>query len=565
MSTFSATPRCRIDIFPYEGGKYLSISGDSGTILSCNVHKNIRSSDPGTFQISLAPGGPNGPNAFPAWQEIITPMSFVAISMQRYSHTQTVMVGVVTNIQESIDWTDRGVRRTVTISGEDFQYFFTVASYYALSFLGTVGGAALGAYGFPSIQGAGLLGGTPDLVGTNWYNLIMAGAKGIMAQTQLPVGIAGNIQVTKTFPELMGSWFEPFQDSSVDVPLGDYFLLSEGNWYTKFAKIFPFPWYEFFITTAPPGTYTGAGTPLNAQFPIQIPGYGAVSPYVIARTNPLPWATVDNSVNSVISLNNKAWTQLKYYEIEGGYINSTIAFTESEVKNFFILNPTWLQMMFGSANGQIPPFLFSYSGWADRGSIHRFGYRPDIAEIHWLCDPTGDQGVRQTALNNGSSSFRNMVNNLALRQASYYEPIYQMGKGATSMELRPDIMPGCKFRYQPFKIGELWEFYITGISHQYIFGGESKTTLTLERGLPLTVYEDPVTLLYLHMGQVTRTDGQYKLPSSNPPATINGAALQSSYNLTNEINGLVPVNMMTASTSAFLAGFSENFVTPQAK
>lgn len=76
--TLNAAPLCFVNVFPFEGGKY-SVVGDQ--LLECTYEKNIYSND-GTFEIVLAPGGPNT-NRGATWAEILTPMSLVLIGMSR--------------------------------------------------------------------------------------------------------------------------------------------------------------------------------------------------------------------------------------------------------------------------------------------------------------------------------------------------------------------------------------------------------------------------------------------------------------------------------------------------
>ena len=53
MTTY-AIPRCAVEIYPFEGGKYVL---DGSSLIECIVEKRI--GDPvGTANILLAPGGP---------------------------------------------------------------------------------------------------------------------------------------------------------------------------------------------------------------------------------------------------------------------------------------------------------------------------------------------------------------------------------------------------------------------------------------------------------------------------------------------------------------------------
>jgi hypothetical protein len=89
-----------------------------------------------------------------------------------------------------------------------------------------------------------------------------------------------------------------------------------------------------------------------------------------------------------------------------------------------------------------------------------------------------------------------------------------MAVGSVVMPLRPDIMPGCKFEYAPFRGGELWTFYIEAAEHDYNFGGDSTTTLFLSRGLPSSVYADMSQkgIFYgVLTGTAERFEGEYAL------------------------------------------------------
>ena len=52
----------------------------------------------------------------------------------------------------------------------------------------------------------------------------------------------------------------------------------------------------------------------------------------------------------------------------------------------------------------------------------------------------------------------------------------------------PDVIPGFRFRCFPFKNTEEYEFYIEGVTHNYVFGGPSFTVVELSRGLRTTDY-----------------------------------------------------------------------------
>ena len=529
--------------------------GNEAGILSCQVSKNIRNTEPGTFNLMLAPGGPGGPNYGPSWTEIVTPMSLVIISMQRYDAFETVMIGIVTSPVEVQRWRSaRGVQRVITISGQDFQYFFSAMNYYTLSMLGATRGAIFGDIGLPAIMGSALLGNQPpNVVGAAWYNTIMAapgagdGTGGILGQTFF------NYQGSKIlFYDLMSTWFEAY-DAAIEIPIGDYFMVSQGSWITKFLAIFPFPWYEFFIQTVPVGFYGTNGTPANS--PLTTTGFPPSSPQLVARVNPLPW-TNNYSPSSGFTMDTSRWEGLESYTLNtSGFIESDVQFNINEVRNFYVINPKWLTQLFGVSNASSAPFIFMFSAWLDTASINRYGYRPQITETHWFSDIKGQGAVvnSQNPIN-----FQQLVAQLGLRITSYFEPTPLMASGTVQMELRPDIFAGNRFTYKPFKNGIDWMFYITGVTHYYEFGGESTTTLTLSRGLPKALYDGsgytvsngltPASLADIHTGNATKRDGEY-LKGIAYPGQI----------------PLRPINMATPGVAGFLAGLPGIFSQAQKK
>jgi hypothetical protein len=111
MVSLVATPACYVDIYPFEGGAY-TLSGDNANLLSLTTSKNIRTGQ-GTFNMTLAPGGPYGPNARPGWLEILTPMSLVVIGHARAGRAAVTMIGVVKTINTTEAWVPgQGVRRS---------------------------------------------------------------------------------------------------------------------------------------------------------------------------------------------------------------------------------------------------------------------------------------------------------------------------------------------------------------------------------------------------------------------------------------------------------------------
>lgn len=540
MNAFTA-PQIFISIYPFEGGNYL-INGNNGYLLRAQINKNIRGQI-GTFELDLAPGGPNGPNARPTWTEILTPLSLVIIGLARGNYRQIVMVGNVQSCQESQIWkTGKGVERSISVQGTDFQQFFAQPSYYTTSFLAGVASGVLGGeIGLRALLSDSILSGPPNQFGSAWYTKIMAGPQSIMN------ALSFNYKGSRVkFYDIVSQYWEAY-DSEVQVPMADYFMLSNGSWLQKFMTVFPFPWYEFFVTTAPYNYYdsnipppsssiaSGGTIQVPASIGFDLPGFSAVAPQIVARVNPLPWTqpteAVSNGTNMPpLNMDQNRWNALPTFttnEING--IEHSLMFSANEVRNFYVINPIWLTQELGNSNGSNSPFMYTFAAFVDVASIHRYGYAPNIMETEWFSDPDGAQARALVSSGVPPDQFEQLVAQLALRQSSYYEPTPLMAKGAITMRLRPDILIGTRFIYSPFKNIEPWEFYVEGVSHNFVFGEQSTTTLTLARGLPSSVYSNAPLLQAIHTGNAERINGIYT------QGNVSGLG-----------TGLTPVNYQTA-------------------
>lgn len=542
MPNLVATPACWVDIYPFEGGVY-TISGDNALLRALVVDKNIRGGQ-GTFSMTLLPGGPFGLNARPAWIDILTPMSLVVIGMQRAGRAQIVMVGVVRTVGQSEVWVPgQGVQRALQVNGADFAYFFSLQNYYTQSLLNVSLGSPLGVTGALTAIDNGLVTGTPDVVGKAWYEKIMAGPQSLMAA--LTFAYRGGRQ---TFFSLVGTWFEKYTQADIDIPLGDNFMTADGTWSQKFNELFPFPWYEFFVTTAPIGAYPASQTTGFPLTMLSMPTAVPAAPQLVARVNPLPRLTnTGSTATPAFAMDFSLWDALPQYTLDTpGALQNSLQFDDSELRNFYVINPMWLSNQFGVTNDMQTPFTFLFASWVDTASIHRYGYRPEISELHWFSDSNGLAAQKNAANGVGISGFETMVADLALKKISYHEPTVLMARASVSTNLRPDILPGNRFLFAPFKDGQVWEFYIEGVTHNWVFGGNSTTTLTLSRGLPQSVYADDALMVAMHTGNAQRLNGQYVV--GLPPGL--GASLQ-------------PVNYNNM--AAVTGGIAAIFAAPQAR
>lgn len=511
--TLVAAPQCFVNIFPFEGGKYSLVGGQ---VLECTYTKDIYSND-GTFEIVLSPGGPNT-NYGPTWAEILTPMSLVLIGMTRGVGTaEIVCIGVIRRVKERQKWkTDHGTQRVTVVRGSDFSYFFKNFSYTSLYFLGAYGSTVnQGGLGLPQILLGKYLLSTPDQFGKALYNNVMAGASGIMADTY--VNYNGQ---TVSFPKAMGTVFAPYSPG-IEILSGYLVTAEAGPWENKFREaVFPFPWYESFVNTAPASLYsgyTGASSGFAFQMP-QMPAGVSASPNFVCRPNPLPTVTVTGSGSNFApsGIDASAWEALPVFETEYNVpLESEVEFSDGETTNFDWITPTWASSAIGGGNADTASFTMLYPGAVDVASIHRYGFKPNMMPSAWFYDPQGIASVQRSQ--NGGSARAQVLNlqvSLLGRLFSYYSPIPLMARGSVSHWLRPDIQPGCRYRFAPFKHAETYDFYILGVEHRFVFGGKSSTTLTLDRGLPTTVYEDTSSdglLFNIHIGNAMRKEGQYQI------------------------------------------------------
>jgi hypothetical protein len=520
-----AIPQCFVDIYPYEGGPY-SFTG--GQVLRCQTSKNIKATSPGEFAIQLAPESLSNNLS---WGQVLTPLSTVIIGMSRAGKSSIVMIGVITKVEENQTWQQgNATLRTITIRGNDTGYFFNLNDYYTLFFLASIN--------VNNDQGIGALAlgnftGDPGKVAAHWYNQIMVGTKalpGVFLNMGLPYkngnpqnnAASANILLSSLF----GTLFETYDAT---IPLADYFLGVNGAWQDKFRLILPFPFYEFFVTTTANNAYALAsgGTPLS------VTGLGAgitATPEIIGRINPVP--SLVTSVTGGLpqtspvmfdSIDTSAWNALPSFDVgDLNFIKSSISFSEESVSNFFNINFPYFGGLNGANNTNLNIPIYNYQSAADRASINRYGYRPLDLSIQWFSDPNGDAAKAATQAGDGGGAGNSQLYaKLIGRAAGYYEAAPLMANADVQLPLRPDIQIGTKFSYTPYRSGELWDFYIEGVMHDYAFGAGTSTQLTLTRGLPHSVYEDSGAggkLFAIHTGNAQRVGGEYVVGLPNGSA-----------------------------------------------
>lgn len=539
---------CSVEIYPFEGGIFAGspIVVDPGQVRAVTVYEPLREGESARFRIVLAPGGPGGTEGFPTWSQVITPASLAVIGMARGSNGRITMVGPVVSATETQQW-DTGedsasATRVQVIEGENFGWYFNRFNWAGMTFLGAFG-LALGAIlpvasaGLPMLVAQGALNqGKPGDVARAWYNFMLASG-GVMGQARVPYRNNTTIPVSGALTAL----FENYDD--LYVPVATYFTAHEGSWTAKFMEMLPFPYYEFFVATAPSGVYDVTITDANAAtsnpnpgtVPVEtgtnvngtavfsdvsvkatrlskgftmdsMPWLARAFPTVVGRVNPTPnmdmAATSPGQSPTIGSIDVSRWNKLPRFDLQDlNFISSTVRFAADQVCNLYQLNPTFYRPLWDN-NANQTPFTYYWFGAGDPASIHRYGYHPEggLRSFFWLADPNGiaaQQGrdISQT------------VATLTAKVFSWFEPEPLMARAEIAMPFRPDILPGCVFTYRPFKGQDDWDFYIESATHSYVFGGPSTTTLVLSRGLPSAVYADSSdggVLANIHVGNAMR-------------------------------------------------------------
>ena len=491
--TSSAAPYYRAQVFPYEGGTW-TITPTTMGVVSVQTSKSI-STAAGDFAITLVATGPQGQNTRPLWSDIITPMSMCVIEMGRGRRQGVVMIGVVVGVAETTAWTPQGPQRQIVVSGKDFGYIFAQYAYYNLTYLLGLPQAALGELGAAQALAAPnshIAGGTPAQLGQAWYEMMTS-----LVMSKLQMNYNGQMI---PFSSFVATQFEEYP-STVTIPMGSNFLADEADWYTKFNTFFQMPWYEFFVTTAPVNHFDTSG---NSQ---QFNGWHApaANVNVVARVNPLPKLT------SATALDMTAWSALPLVKMDPG-VNAYadgLSWSAEGARNLYAVYPQSIAKTIGVDNSNINPFAMSTDLWVDPASIGRYGFRPEIVSTYWFWDGEGVHAQQMASAGQSLGEFQTLMTALTLQVASYYEPLPLMASGTVSMPLRPDVVIGSRFQFTPTKATEPWMFYVVGVAHDIGLGRPAVTTLSLVRGLPLSVYQNQALLTAIHAGNAQRQGGTF--------------------------------------------------------
>lgn len=530
------SPQIAVDVYPWEGGSFSLIGGQ---VLSATISKGLRNS--GIASIILAPGGPAG-QGWPSWSQVITLQSLVVIAQSRGPNAYVDFVGVVVRTSEEQSW-EAGARvtRVIRVEAVDWMQWFVAFNWTALSYLGAVNGAAYEAAaglpagsGPPSIYFAGQNSSNPSTIAANWLKL-MGDDLGVLAKTRLQYG-----STSVLWPAATTSWFETYPYNAI-FPASQFYVSEAGSWWSKFTTILEWPFYEIIIGTAPQGLWNGLAVSgaISASgqsfYSATMPGAVPAQAQIVGRLNPQPDLNLAGAVQSssgisvstaqvFSSANLDRWYALPTFTPDEGsasFISSETSNAISEYANFIMLNPVNSRVPLGLNMSGVQ--IFSFSGAADIAGIHRYGLIDRTWDSMWFADP--GQVVMQGPPQTTQTNLETLMNSLTARLATYFMPTPLMESAGVTLPLRPDIFPGCRWTYSPFRGDEPWDFYISAVSHRYVFGGPSTTTLGLERGLPMSVYGNSSNMMQLLLGRAQRKDGGFVFgspPNGDPGLQIFG-------------------------------------------
>jgi hypothetical protein len=538
----SATPQFFAQIHPRDGGSFILTSGNPG-IIQVEIRISVQQSQDHSFSIDFTPGGPIGPDDASNWSYIIPPFSLVILYAQRGQSQRVIMIGLTSIVQEAQIWTPRGVTRGVRISGFDFSLYFKAFSYYELTYLGLLQAVekTLGAAGYIFQNFGGISGGyTPSQFAYIWLAYVMLGVGNPANLKSLGLpnvkAVLQNTFVTYNknplfIKDFIGLWIEPYTEGPSTIPILSNFFNSEGSWFDKFYSILPWPFYEVFVITGTANMFSQMSTinsaTINQQLtqpgtietgyaqiptkPISIPGFDDTFPIFVGRVNPLPWTEIHANAQGVqtsLEWHSKRWNNLPLFDFTGyGFLDSRVVTSTEDIRNFYaIISSDTYQPK--SRTGAVQPTAYALEQWGglwDRNSIANYGFLPQIESVMWF-----------TLLNDGNFNSQGFPLDgtrmlpMQSKLASYYEPSPNMLHGDVTINFWPEVYPGTRFQYFPYKShnsNDIFMFYIEGVQHNFVFGGRSTTTLNLTRGVRANNYADDNLMNLLHTGAVTRKDG----------------------------------------------------------
>ncbi len=560
----TAAPSVSILIQPYEQDTTVNLTSSNYPGLEVDVQKVL--GQPSTFSVILPPNSPdpnnkiglnpvganisntgnlNPPGNLQDLASLITPMSTVTIQMTRGSYTYLVFFGMVLSIKETENRGPDRVMRLIEISGVDMQYFLTNYAYFTLTWLGTANNVFENMGNIPGVilSQAGLSYGAPQAIASAFLQNVISP---YLVNLTLPVN-----NQRYSFGQLLEARFGTFSSGTVNIlfPFIPSFYNAEGAWWDKFTTFFPFPYYEMFFQTFDETDVTdpnegNTGIPVLTYPEIESTtftmGTRTFKNIFVSRELPFPrLQPVGAMPPYTYTLFMDNWNNLGEYRFQNGptpFFESSMEFSAENARTFYMIDPSNIDLQFGGKNNSLSMFLLSQTAaMIDPINYSKYGYIPELSLIQWFFSKsTSTGGNSQTTLEQFGAV-------LLLTLGSYYVPLPLSARGMITLPLSPTILQGNKFTCQPFKNGGEWTFYIDSVNHHFEFGGRSRTTLQVSRGLPKEVYANTNGILAaLLQGLVERSNNEYTLISNPVVAGQTGLTFATPSNVNNVFLNFLP-------------------------
>jgi hypothetical protein len=232
------------------------------------------------------------------------------------------------------------------------------------------------------------------------------------------------------------------------------------------------PFHELFVTTRSPNDPpTTLGLSKLAKNPR---GVRDASTTVTFRAAPFPHVTPDG--RGILS----EWQGLPLTKLEGNLerVNSFGGgYSTDSVRNFFMCYPG-----FDFLNEQA---LFTSGGAvSNKSSIQRFGYSPLKMQTRLILNPEGTS----------TKTIEEFSQQLTYRLAGQWNNAHLWHSGQATTMFAPQIHAGTRVRASsPWHGGVPHEWYCSARTLNWSPEALGSSVLTLERGLPVTMYENPNT------------------------------------------------------------------------
>lgn len=526
-------PQVEVIIYCNEG-PVIKFDGNSSDLLSVSTSKSLRS-PVGTFELRLAPSGPlstadsqstttsvlNLPQAYPDYTSVISQNSLVIIRMKRIDRESstydpqdvfqpaTVMVGVVTHTDSLLSYEDKDVKHIITVSGTDFSYYLTRESYYTFSSLPILQSQALAITSTANL--------TPKAAGEQWLNDVIFGEHGFLSLVNFYPAPKGKVEPIPLSDLFYYSFLDYTPAQGASIPVQFTLFQSDGAWWTKFQNIFIPPLYEFFVNTAPLNFYPQAAQVSGGSntFPPSLLSskYQEGVPVLVARTNPNPFVYYNFETNEWILANFLVGpTQgINYYLLsKDNIISAQVGYWQSDIKNFFLFQPYLFSYNNGFSNALTKSLPLLFGTIIDQRSFLKYGYAPAQVTSFWFSDTSGNAAK---TLSSETLSFSQTYLSAVSQVASYYSTIPNLLAGRITIPLAPNLLIGNFLETNPWKEGvfnsteQSYVFYVTGVEHRWVMGGPSQTHVTLERGIPHSIFTDQAKLKDFLLNNYTRVNG----------------------------------------------------------